>query len=88
MLKNAGCLGMCVAVVCVFVSMGIACVGSVFGGNNEQSSPALSAQANVSFTTMLNEKLAALDPNACDATCYAKTTIDTYISYRTQSTGQ
>lgn len=85
---NTRSLALLVVFVCVFAITGAACLGSVFGfgGSNPQPAQlALSAQANVSFTTMLNENLQKLDPNICDAGCYAKEAFDTYISYRTST---
>ncbi len=83
---NTRSLALLVVFGCVFAIIGIACWGSVFGlggSNPEPAQPALSAQANLSFTTMLNENLQKLDPKTCDAGCYAKEAFDTYISYRT-----
>ena len=85
---NARSLALLVVFGCVFAITGIACLGSVFGfgGSTPQpAQPALSAQMNVSFTTLLNENLQKLDPKICDAGCYAKEAFDTYISYRTST---
>ena len=83
---NARSLALLVVFGCVFAILGLACWGSVFGfggSDSQQPNPALSAQANVSFTTQLNENLQKLDPRTCDAGCYAKEAFDTYISYKT-----
>ena len=85
---NSRSLALLVVFGCVFAILGITCCGSVFGfngSNQKPSQPALSAQANVSFTTMLNENLQKLDPKICDAGCYAKEAFDTYTSYRTSN---
>lgn len=85
---NMRSLALLVVFGCVFAITGAACLGSVlgFGGSTTQpAQPALSAQANVSFTILLNENLRKLDPKICDAGCYAKEAIDTYISYRTST---
>lgn len=85
---NTRSLALLVVFGCVFAILGIACWGSVFGfdsSNPQPDQPALSAQANVSFTTMLNENLQKLDPKICDAGCYAKEALDTYISYKTST---
>ena len=85
---NTRSLALLVVFGCVFAILGVACLGSVFGfgGSNPQlEQPTLSAQANVSFTTLLNENLQKLDPKICDAGCYAKEAFDTYITYKTST---
>lgn len=84
MLKDYRFLALLVVFGCVFALVGFACAGPFMGphNNGDQSKPMLSAQTNVSFTAMLNDRLHQLNPDTCSASCYAQETFNTYVAYK------